>query len=230
MTGRWSARCWDCSHTWAYLLNKPPMTDWAQRTIVPLQLLITGYVPLGTCHRSDPCKLKLRRWISKWVSSQETEQPNPELLPSLGRGGKAWGDSTVSKTLVKRELLSYPCWKTPRKPSKTSFWGSKSQLKYLSIMLYYLQQHQRVSHATYAIGIVNKNTTAGMSVTASTGRFGNTLIIEWALLILWYLRGGQKHSIPLLSWPVGFPSLINSGFVESAEVRCEERCRIDFLL
>lgn len=185
MTGRWSARCWDCSHTWVYLLNKPPMTDWAQGTIVPLQLLIAGYVPLGTCHRSDPCKLKLRRWISKWVSSQETEQPNPELPPSLGWGGKAWGDSTVSKTLVKRELQSYPRWKTPKKLSKTSFWGSK-------IILYYLQQHQRVSHATNAIGIVDKNTTAGMSVTAGTWRFGNTLIIEWALLILWYLGGGQN--------------------------------------
>lgn len=206
------------------------MTDWAQGTIVPLQLLIAGYVPLGTCHRSDPCKLKLRRWISMWVSSQETEQPNSELPLSLGRGGKAWGDSTVSKTLVKRELLYYPCWKTPKNPLKTSFWGSKSQLKSLSIMLYYLQQQQWVSHATYAIGIIDKNTTAGMSVTAGTGRFGNTLIIEWALLILAYLGGGQKHSIPLLCWPVGIPSLINSGFVKSAEVRCEERCRIDFLL
>lgn len=129
MTGRWSARCWDCSHTWVYLLNKPPMTDWAQGTIVPLQLLIAGYVPLGTCHRSDPCKLKLQRWVSKWVSSQETEQPNPEPPPSLGRGGKAWGESTMSKTLVKRQLLSYPCWETLKKPSKTSFWGTKSQLK-----------------------------------------------------------------------------------------------------
>lgn len=43
-------------------------------------------------------------------------------------------------------------------------------------------------------------------------------------------RGGVETLNLPLCWPVGFPSLINSGFVPGAEVRCDEKLRIDFLM
>lgn len=43
-------------------------------------------------------------------------------------------------------------------------------------------------------------------------------------------RGGVETLNLPLCWPVGFPSLINSGFVLGAEVRCDEKLRIDFLM
>lgn len=46
-------------------------------------------------------------------------------------------------------------------------------------------------------------------------------------LLAW--GGVETLNLPLC-WPVGFPSLINSGFVPGAEVRCDEKLRIDFLM
>lgn len=39
--------------------------------------------------------------------------------------GQGQGWLNHEQSLVKRELLSYPFWKTFKKPSKTSFWASK---------------------------------------------------------------------------------------------------------